>query len=120
MKWTMLLLVALLVGYLVYQDRQEAARARILQARMAELTDTVNRLAALMEQLLQERDMADVEIVKGDPNIGRPIQSTWTSGGQTIALKVYRTSTGESQEDWSARTAEELAAALEAYPPDVT
>lgn len=84
--------------------------------RVLDMEGRIGSVEARFEDML----MADIEIVKGDPAIGRPIQTTWISNGQTVVLKVYRATSGETQEVWAARAAEELAAALEAHPPEVT
>lgn len=65
--------------------------------------------------------MADVNLVEGDSNLGRPQEVTWKSGGQTIRLTVYKATSGETSAENTARLLAYVAEyqAPGQYPPDV-
>lgn len=92
----------------------------IQERRMARLTAAVQRLTQAVQALIEERDMADVNLTDGDPALNHGATATWTSGTQTVEITVYKNSANETSAEFRARYLDAVDKAMTQYPPNTS
>lgn len=107
-------------GYLAVAESRERAVRIGVEQQIDRLAESVDKLTQTMERVLQEKYMADVNLVEGDTSIADPEVVTWKSGTQSIMLTVHKAAVGETGAQLTERTLRYVAAyqAAGQYPPN--